>query len=49
MIASVRRVAFGNPHMAANLSGPPKEKKEVGHWDAATGELTKGDLAEDWL
>ena len=35
--------------MAATLSGPPKEKKEVGHWDAAAGELTEEDLAEDQL
>ena len=32
VIASVRRVAFGNPLMAASLSGSPKEKREEGGW-----------------
>ena len=49
MIASDGGVAFGNPCMAASLLEPPKEKKEVGHRDATTGELTEGDLMEDWL
>ena len=49
MIASVGGVAFRNPHMAASLLGAPKEKKKVGHWDATTGELAEGDLAEDQL
>ena len=49
VFASVMRVAFGNPHMAASLSGAPKEKRQVGHRDATAGELAKGDLAEDQL
>ena len=49
MTTSVAGVAFGNPCMAATLLGLPKEKKEVSHWDAATGELTKRDLVEDRL
>ena len=49
VITSVRGVTFRNPHMAASLLGPPKERKEVGHQDATTGELAKRDLTEDWL
>ena len=46
VITSVRGVAFGKPHMAVSLLGPPKERKEVGHQDATTGKLAKRDLME---
>ena len=49
MFASVEGVAFGNPCMVASLSGPPKERRQSGHWDATAGELAEGDLAEDQL
>ena len=49
IIASVRRVAFGNPCMAASLLGPPKERKEGGHQGTIADELAKRDLAEDRL
>ena len=47
--ASVRRVAFGNPQMAATLWGPTKERKAVSHQDATIEEQAEKDLAEDCL
>ena len=47
--ASVRRVAFGNPQMAATLLGPTKGRKAVGHQGTTIEELAEKDLAEDCL
>ena len=49
VIVSVGRVALGNPHMAATLKGPPKERKAVCHQDAIADELAEKDLAEGHL
>ena len=45
--ASVGRVAFKNPQMAAVLPGPTKGRKVVGHQDAIVEELAGKDLGED--
>ena len=49
VIASVRRVALRNSHMAAALPGPPKERKAVGHQDATTDKLAEKDFMEGHL
>ena len=46
VIASVRGVAFRNPHMAATLLGPTKESQAVGHQDTTIEELAEKDLVE---
>ena len=46
--ASVGRVAFENPQMAAALPGPTKGRKVVGHQDTTVEGLAEKDLAGDY-
>ena len=49
VIASVGRVAFENPQMAATLPGSTKGRKVVGCQDATVEKLAEKDLVGDCL
>ena len=47
IVASVRRMTVGNPHMVASLPGLSKEEMEGSHQSTTMDNLAERDLAED--